>query len=77
WNILQHPPLSSLALSDFYLFRPLQDILIYFGKKFGSVEAIENYLTAFFDRKSRNFYEEKIRKLLKHWKIIVENDGDY
>lgn len=64
WEILQHPPYSpDIAPSDFHLFQSLQNSL--HGEKFDSIEAVKNYLTTFFEGKSRNFYQEGIRKLVK------------
>ena len=76
WEILQHPPYPpDIAPSDFHLFRSLQNSLN--GKNFNSVEAVENYLTNFFQEKPSSFYRNGIDKLVERWETIVEKDGDY
>jgi len=55
WEVLMHPPYSpDLALSDYHLFRSLQNFLN--GVKFTSKEACENHLSQFFVQKSQKFY---------------------
>ena len=76
WEILQHPPYSpDISPSDFHLFRSLQNSLN--GKNLNSVEAVENYLTNFFQEKPSSFYKNGIDKLVERWETIVEKDGDY
>ncbi|XP_025265532.1 histone-lysine N-methyltransferase SETMAR-like [Camponotus floridanus] len=76
WEILLHPPYSpDIAPSHYHLFRSLQNDLN--GKNFDSVEAIKNHITAFFDAKPRDFFKRGIHTLVKRWKMIVENGGEY
>ncbi|XP_055698617.1 histone-lysine N-methyltransferase SETMAR-like [Phlebotomus papatasi] len=76
WEIMPHPPYSpDIALSDYHLFRSLQNNLN--GKKIKNVEDVKNHLDTFFNEKPRNFYESGIRKLVERWEWIAEHDGKY
>lgn len=61
--------------SDFHLFRSLQNSLN--GENLKSEEAVENYLTNFFQEKPSSFFKNGIDKLVNRWKTIVEKNGDY
>ena len=57
-----HPPYSpDLGLSDYYLFRSLQNSLN--GKNFNDDEAMKSHLFQFFADKDQKFYERGIMKL--------------
>ena len=62
WEVMLHPPYSpSLAPSDYYLFRFLQNSLN--GKTFNDDEAVKSHLVQFFADKDQNFSERGIMKL--------------
>ena len=64
WEVLMYPPYSpDLALSDYHLFRSMQNSLN--GVKLDFREAFENYLSQFFAEKPRNFYTDGIMSLLE------------
>lgn len=54
WEILSHPSCSlDIASSVLYLFRSLRYLA---GKKFENVNAIENTLQKYFDKKPKKLY---------------------
>ena len=74
--MLPHPPYSpDLALSDFYLFRSLQNSLR--GITFDSDEAVNQHLVQFFADKDRSFYERGIMKLTERWQKVIEQNEQY
>ena len=76
WEVMSHPPYSpDLALSDYYLFRSLQNDLN--GKTFDSNEAVKNELIQFFASKNQTFYESGIMKLTERWQKVIEQNGQY
>ena len=76
WDRLDHPPYSpDLAPSDFHLFRSLQHFLK--GKRFDSIEEMQESLEEFFDSKDADFYRRGIEKLPEKWQEVIEVDGEY
>lgn len=76
WEVLTHPPYSpDLAPSDYHLFRSMQNKLS--GKRFTSVESIENWLDSFFDSKDEKFYWDGIHALPEKWAKVIASDGQY
>ena len=74
--IVPHPSYSpDLAPSDFHLFRSMQHFLE--GKKFSDEAEVKTALTSFFDAMPTSFYHSGIFNLIKRWKYVVDNDGDY
>ena len=70
------PPYSpDLAPSDFHLFRSLQHFLK--GKRFDSIEEMQESLEEFFDSKDADFYRRGIEKLPEKWQEVIEVDGEY
>ncbi|EZA62821.1 hypothetical protein X777_01851, partial [Ooceraea biroi] len=63
-----------LQISDYHLFRAMQNNLK--GKEFHSFEILKTFVGNF-DKKSTQFYDRKIRMLLKRWIKVNENEGDY
>jgi len=61
-----------IALSDFHLFRSLQNSFI--GKNF-TLEDCKKHLEEFFAYKIRKFWENGI--LPKRWRKVVEKNGEY
>ena len=73
WDVVLHPPYSpDLALSDYYLFRYLQNFLN--GKTFND-EAVKSHLVHFFADKDQKFYERGIMKLPERWLKGIEQNG--
>jgi len=57
WEVLMHPPYSlDLALSNYHLFRSLQNSLD--GKTLADKRVAENHLKKFFADKPQKFYTE-------------------
>ena len=76
WMIVPHPSYSpDLAPSDFHLFRSMQHFLE--GKKFSDEAEVKTALTSFFDAMPPSFYHSGIFNLIKRWRYVVDNDGDY
>ena len=76
WEVILHSPYSpDLPLSDYYLFRSLQNFLN--GKTFKDDEAVKSHLVQFFSDKDQKFYERGIMKLLERWQKIIEQNGKY
>ena len=76
WEVMPHPPYSpDLALSDYYLFRSLQNH--FNGKKFVSNKAVKNELIQFFTSKNQTFYESGIVKLTERWQKIINQSSQY
>jgi len=66
----------SLALSDFHLFRSLQNSLN--GKSFNSLVEVKNHLEKFFTEKPERFWKDGIFKLPERWrKLFVEQNSTY
>ena len=58
WELMLYPPYSpDLALSDYYLFRFLQNSLN--GKTFNNDEAVKSHLVQFFSDKNQKFYDKR------------------
>ena len=78
WVVLHHDntrPHSSIGLSDFHLFRLLQNSL---GSiKLISKEHYEHYLSDFFHQKSQNFYRNGIMALPITWGEVIDQNGTY
>jgi len=76
WEVLMHPPYSpDLALSDYHLFRALQNSL---GcKKLADRDAAETHLGKFLNNKPQKFYTDGIMKLPEKWQKIIDNNGQY
>jgi len=69
WEVLMHPLYSpDIALSDYHLFRSLQNILT--DVKLASKEACENHLKQFFDQKPQKFYRNELGLCPKNGKIL-------
>lgn len=65
-----HLPYSFyLALSDYHLFRTLQNSL--HRKKFTNLDAIKNLLGQFLNHKPRTFWEKGILDLPKRWAKVI------
>lgn len=76
WDRLDHPPYSpDLAPSDFHLFRSLQHCLK--GKRFDSIDEMQESLEEFFDSKDAEFYRRGIMKLPEKWQEVIDVDGEY
>lgn len=76
WDLLNHPPYSpDLAPSDFYLFRSLENNLA--GRRFTSLEEIQDQLSTFFNSKPAEFYNKGIQMLPDRWKQVIVNEGNY
>ncbi|PRD17781.1 UNVERIFIED_CONTAM: Histone-lysine N-methyltransferase SETMAR [Trichonephila clavipes] len=75
-EILGHPPYSpDIALSDYYLFRSLQNYLT--EKKFKSFESVSKAVADYFNSKDENFYKMGIYMLPERWQQVVTNNGAY
>jgi len=72
-DVLPHPP--DIALSDFHLFRFLQNSLI--GKNFTSLKDCKKHLEEFFAYKIRKFWENGIFKMPERWRKVVEKNSEY
>ena len=57
-------------LSDYYLFRSLQNSLN--GKTFNN-EAVKSHLVQFFADNDQKFYERRIMKLPEKWQKVIEH----
>lgn len=76
WVNPQQPPYSpDWSLSDFQLFRSLQNNLN--DNKIGTVQSVDIDLTTLFHQKIRSFYENVINKLLERRKTVAKNNRDY
>ena len=75
WEVLIHPLYPpDIALSDFHLFRSLQNSLN--GKNFNS-QGCKRHLEQFFAQKDKKFWEDGIMKLPEKWQKVVEQKGEY
>ena len=71
-----HPRYNpDLALSDYYLFRSLQNSLN--GKTFNDDGAVKSHLVQFFADKDQKFYESGIMKLSERWQKVIEQNAKY
>ncbi|VDO61914.1 unnamed protein product [Heligmosomoides polygyrus] len=71
WEVLPHPPYSPvLTPSDYHLYRSLQHFLS--GKKFESLEDIQNAMSIYFAQKPQKFYCSGIEDLLVRWRKVVD-----
>ena len=76
WEVLIHLPYSpDITLSDFHLFRSLQNSLN--GKIFNSLEDCRRHLEQFFAQKDKMFWEDGIMKLPEKWQKVVEQNSEY
>lgn len=76
WELLEHPPYSpDISPSDYYLFRSLEHWLR--GKKFTTIEEMQESLTKFFESKDRNWYRRGIYQLEEQWQKVIESNGEY
>ena len=76
WEVLIHPLYSpDIALSDFHLFRSLQNSLN--GKNFNSLEDCKRQLEQLFAQKDKKFWEDGIMKLPEKWQKVVKQKGGY
>ena len=76
WDVLPYPPYSlDLALSDYFLFRSLQNSLN--GKNFNNDDDIKSYLIQFFANKNQKFYERGIMMLPERWQKIIDQNGQH
>ncbi|GFS77055.1 histone-lysine N-methyltransferase SETMAR [Trichonephila clavipes] len=74
WDTMPHPPYSpDRALSDYYLFRSLQNFLD--GKTFTSNEEVKNHLDQFFASKDQKFYGRGIMLLPERWQKVLGQNG--
>jgi [histone H3]-lysine36 N-dimethyltransferase SETMAR len=76
FEVLPHPPYSpDMAPSDYGLFRSMEHFLR--GRRFDSVQEVEEACQQFFASKNPEWYFNQIRLLAKRWKMVIENDGLY
>jgi hypothetical protein len=76
WGILPHPPYSSdLAPSDYNLFRSLFNNLR--GVSFNNNAELQNWFDEFFTAKPADVFKSGIENLPEHWKVVVNNGGEY
>lgn len=76
WEVMEHPPYSpDLAPSDYHLFRLLKSKL--YDRALKTDELLMEWLEAFFESKSTEFFSEGIRDLLRRWEEVVEAEGAY
>jgi len=73
WDVFHHPPYSpDLALSDFHLFRSLQNGVN--GKYYQSLEDIKFHLIEFFQSKEKTFWMNEIIKFHELWAKVIKNN---
>ena len=77
WSLVEmfyhiHP---DLALSDYFLFRFLQNSLN--GKNFNNDDDIKSYLIQFFANKNQKFYERGIMMLPERWQKVIDQNGQH
>ncbi|KOC60768.1 Histone-lysine N-methyltransferase SETMAR, partial [Habropoda laboriosa] len=76
WEDLPYPPYSSdMALSDYYVFRNLNNFLR--GKKFSNDEVTKTAIDTFFNSKPTEFFKRGIDHLVKLWQEIIKKGGNY
>lgn len=76
WVTLPHPPYSpDIALSDFYLFRLLQNHLS--GARFISSEDAKNEVDDFFSTRDSDFFKIAFSKLRQRWFEVLSKSGEY
>ena len=76
WQLLLHPAYSpDLAPSDFDLFEPLKDPL--HDRKFECESELKSAVNAVVKTMSKDWFEEGIKKVAKHWRKCIDLQGDY
>ena len=76
WDVLPHAPYNpDFALSDYFLFRSLQNSLN--GKNFDNDDDIKSYLIQFFANKNQKFYERGIMMLPERWQKVIDQNGQH
>ncbi|GFO10282.1 histone-lysine N-methyltransferase SETMAR [Plakobranchus ocellatus] len=76
WDIIPHPAHSpDLALSEFYLFGPLEHHLG--GKKFEDEDKLIGKVRDWFSKLDANFFTQNIYSLLSRWQKCIALHGDY
>lgn len=76
WEMLPHPPYSpDIAPSDYHLFRSMAHGLA--KQQFKNYQDVKKWLDEWIASKQVNFFCDGIRKLIKNWKNVVDNDGNY
>lgn len=76
WEALLHPAYSpDLAPSDYHLFRSMQHSLA--GRRFEDRDAVENFVSEYFDSKSSDFYKRGIELLPEKWQKVIDHVGEY
>lgn len=76
WEVLPHPPYSpDIAPSDYHLFRSMAHGLS--EQRFQNYNDVKKWLDEWIASKQDKFFYDGIHKLLKNWKSVVNNDGNY
>jgi histone-lysine N-methyltransferase SETMAR len=76
WELLPHPPYSpDLAPSDYHLFGELKKPLR--GIHFDSLKAVQKAVNNWVSSTPEKFFENGLKKLIKHWYKCIELKGDY
>ena len=76
YKLLEQPPYSStLALSDYHLFRNLKRYLR--GKRFSSNEEAITAIDGYFAELPESHYRDGIKLLEDHWNKCIEVKRDY
>lgn len=76
WTTLPHPAYSpDLAPSDYHLFGPMKEALR--GQRFSDDGEVISAVRQWLRSQPKSFYEAGIQALIKRWKAILDNCGDY
>uniref|UniRef100_A0A3Q2Y0F2 Tc1-like transposase DDE domain-containing protein n=1 Tax=Hippocampus comes TaxID=109280 RepID=A0A3Q2Y0F2_HIPCM len=76
WELLPHPLYSpDLAPSNFHLFGPIKSFTR--GTKFESDNEVKSIVSDWLRHQSKDFYAERIWKLVHRWEKCVTVLGDY